>query len=47
MFLEEVVFVSMNGIDDFGEDRRQPVSHRQIRKRSLRGGKKNKDICVP
>lgn len=40
MFLKEVVLVSMNGIDDFGKDRRQPVSYRQICKRSL--GEKNK-----
>lgn len=46
MFLKEVVFVSMNGIDDSGQDRGQPVSYRQICKRSWGGGKKkNKDLC--
>lgn len=40
VFLKEVVFVSMNGVDDFGQDRRQPVSDRQVRKGSW--GKKRK-----
>lgn len=39
MFLQEGVFGSMNGIDDFGQDGRQPVSNRQIRKRSTQRNK--------